>query len=160
MDRLTLGDKLVAGGGLALLVLSFLKPWATVSVEGFDVPGASADAGAWDFGILLKGALILAILYAGIVIAKAAGVDLPAMPPVAHVGLGGAVLVLLLIQVLIGPPSDGAELFGVDVSRGLMLFIAIIPAAAVAYGGYLKWQEAESGAGPMGGPAAPPPPPA
>lgn len=163
MDRLTLGDKLVAGGGLLFLVLSFIPPWAKIEVEGFGGAGGSfSDFSAWDYGILLKGALILAIVYAGAVIAKAFGVELPAMPAVSNVALGGAIVVLFLLQVLLGPPDDGGGFFGVEISRGLMMFIAIIPVAAIGYGSYLKMSE-EGGSVPQYGgttPTAPPPPPA
>jgi hypothetical protein len=152
-DKISKGERMVLISGAALFILSFIKPWAKLDLGGAGqlLGGISASFSAWDYGFFpLKLALILSLIGVGLVIAKLAGAS-PNVPPTTHAALGGLTLVLILLQVLIGPPDAGI----VDVvDRGIMLFIALIPAAAQAYGGYLVLQEA----GEAGMKATPPPP--
>ena len=167
MDRLSTGDKFVAGGGIVLLVLSFLKPWAESDVGQFgDIPGVGdVEGSAWSefYGFFpLKLALILAIVAVGIGLAKAAGVEVPTVPPITFVAVGGGILLLVLLTMLIGPRGSEIQFGGIGIERGLWLWVSIIPAAAMAWGGYMLMQEESTGAPPRttsyGGEAPPPPP--
>jgi hypothetical protein len=165
MDRLSTGDKLVAGGGIVLLILSFLKPWAefdTGELGGLAGVGDLEGSGWSEFyGFFpLKLGFILAIVAIGWVIAKAAGAELPQLPPIAYVGVSGGVLLLIVLTILIGPAGSGIQFGDAGIERGLWLWVSVIPAAAMAWGGYLQMQEASGGA-PMtyGGTPSPPPPP-
>ena len=156
MDRLSLGEKLMAGGGLVLFVFSFFGSWVKVSGVG---GVGSVSFNAWDgYGFILKLGILVGLVLAGAIIAKAAGVTLPDMPPVVWTILAGIVVVTFLLTLAIGPNDEGAEFLGVDIERGIFLFLAIIPVAAVGYGGYLKMQETEGGGATAIGGATPPPP--
>lgn len=150
MDKISKGERIVLISGAILFILSFIKPWAKLDLgdAGEFFGGISANFSAWDYGFFpLKLALILSIVGVGLVIAKLAGAAIN-LPPTTHAAIGGLVLLLVLLQVIIGPPDAGI----VDVvDRGIMLFIGLIPAAGQAYGGYLVMQERG---------AAPAPPPA
>jgi hypothetical protein len=168
MDRLSTGDKWVAGGGIVLLVLSFLKPWAEFDVGQFgDLAGVvDVEGSAWSefFGFFpLKLGLILAILALGYVGAKAAGVELPTVPPITYVAVGGAIFLLVLLTVLVGPVGSEFRVGDAGIERGFWLWVSILPAAAMAWGGYLLMQEETPGTttptSPYGGQASPPPPP-
>jgi hypothetical protein len=165
MDRLSTGDKLVAGGGIVLLILSFLKPWAefdTGELGGLAGVGDLEGSGWSEFyGFFpLKLGFILAIVAIGWVIAKAAGAELPQLSPIAYVGVSGGVLLLIVLTILIGPAGSGIQFGDAGIERGLWLWVSVIPAAAMAWGGYLQMQEVSGGA-PMtyGGTPSPPPPP-
>jgi hypothetical protein len=76
-------------------------------------------------------------------------------------GLGGLAVLLILFRI-ISPPDGGAGDL-VDIGRGIGVFLGLIAAAGITYGGWLAMQEeGTSFSGPadrLGGGDAPPPPP-
>jgi hypothetical protein len=151
-SRLTTGDMIAGLGGVALLISLFL-PWYGVSV---DIAGVSlSESGnGWEvLGFIDILLFLISIGVIAIVAARAAGVlpdDVPA--PVLLLGLG-ALAVLLVLYRIIDIPTDGDVPAQVDLSRKLGIFIALLAAGAVAYGGWRT--NAES---PRGRLAADPPP--
>jgi hypothetical protein len=150
-SRLTTGDMIAGVGGIVLLISLFL-PWYGVSI---DVAGVSAsDSGtgwqALDFIDILLFAVSIAAI--GVVAARAAG-QLPAEVPGAVVLLAlGAFAVLLVLYRIIDIPVDDVP-DEVDLSRKIGIFIALIGAAAIAYGGWRTNTETPG----AGAPAARPP---
>lgn len=136
------------GGSALLFLLSWLDFWSK-----YEVPGLTVRGNAWEsFGGLGKFMVVLAL--AGIVIAVLRALDTVEIPPVAFAAVGGATLLLLLIMLLTGPEGSGTTGFGgIEVSRGIFLFLGILIGAAMAYGGYLIMQAGEATT-----PASPPPP--
>jgi hypothetical protein len=162
INRLSSGEKIVLGASALLVVLSFVPLWATYSFAGL----ASESFGAWSgaFGFFVKLALILAILALVVTGLRAAGTQLPELPVslgLLYVGLGGLATLGLLIGVLTGPNDGGlsalAAAAGLDISRGILLFVGVILAAAIAYGGYMHMQS-EGTTSALGDPSSPPPP--
>jgi hypothetical protein len=151
-SRLTTGDMIAGLGGVALLISLFL-PWYGVSV---DIAGVSlSESGnGWEvLGFIDMLLFLISIGAIAIVAARAAGVlpdDVSA--PVLLLGLG-ALAVLLVLYRIIDIPTDGDVPAQVDLSRKLGIFIALLAAGAVAYGGWRT--NAES---PHGRLAADPPP--
>src|SRR5688500_12137774 len=102
-SALSMGEKLILGGGLAFVISTFL-PWIKVSVKGVGGLGGGSDsnsalsdpASLW--GIL---ALLVALVLAGIVIARIMDMQLPALPPQYSWGqvfaAGGGLLVVLTL---------------------------------------------------------------
>jgi hypothetical protein len=139
INQMSTGEKLVAGGGVVLLIASFL-PWykVTVSVGTFS---ASASANGWEapgsiFSIL---AVIIGVVLAGAVLGpKFGNMQLPALGSVtwgqAFVGGGAAALALVIVKFL----NESSSL-----SYGF--FLGFIAAAAVAGGGYLLYMEEKTG---------------
>jgi hypothetical protein len=164
-NRLTSGEKIVLGASAVLVVLSFVPLWASYSFAGF-----SESYGAWSgaFGFFVKLALILAILALVVTGLRAAGTQLPDLSislGLLYVALGGLATLGLLIGVLAGPNDGGigqgiAEAAGLDISRGFLLFVGVILAAAIAYGGYMHMQTEGTASTGIGDPTTPPPPPA
>ena len=147
-SRLTTGDIVAGVGGIVLLISLFL-PWYGVSAGGF-----SLDASGWEvlsfIDILL---FLIAVVAIAIVAARATG-NLPAEVPAAVVLLAaGALAVLLVLYRIIDIPGGDVP-DDVDLSRKVGIFIALIGAAAVAYGGWRTNAETP------GAPAAPARPPA
>ena len=168
LNRLSQGERIILFASAALFICSFAPLWASYSLGGLESDGVNAWSAAWN--IAPKLAVIAALVALGLTAAKAGGVrlDLPTREGVVYAALGGAATLLLLIAVLTGPKDLGlpAELFEgttgfeVDRDRGLMLFLGLALAAAVAYGGYLH-MTGQRGPEPLGsdrGPTPTPPP--
>lgn len=153
LSRLGRGERFALIASAALLVLSLIPLWAKVEAGPF-----TERATAWDFGLAVKLALLIAILVLVLGGLRAAGsnVALPLPPGQLYLAAGAVMALLLLIQVIAGVP--GAEIggaLGVDVTRGPLLLISPLIAAAVAYGGYIDRAE---GAGTPASPTPPGPP--
>ena len=173
MDKISRGERIVLFASAILVLTSVLPLWASygASVRGGGVDQESSESfTVWSdaYNFVPKLAILLALVALGLVIARIAGarLNLPASMGLIYVAVGGVATLLLLLTVLFGPrefglEDSGFEAFGVeasfDVSRGLLLFLGLLLAAAIAVGGYLHMQE-ESGPA-VTGPAMPPPPP-
>jgi hypothetical protein len=160
-SRLTTGDMIAGVGGIVLLISLFL-PWYGVSVDiaGFS---ASESGSGWEaLGFIDILLFLISVAAIAVVAARAAGAlpaDIPA--PVILLGLGGLAVLLVLYRI-IDIPVDGNVPDEVDLSRKFGIFIALIGAAAVTYGGWRTNSEtpAERMTPATGPPATDPPPPA
>jgi hypothetical protein len=194
-DRLSTGEKIAAVSAILLFVFMFFD-WFGVEVSG--VPGFSGDiagggGSAWDALDVIPIFLMLAIVAAiGVAVIRLTDADLE--PPVslnAIVAALGALAVLLILYRIIDPPGGGGSGFeGVEVDTTLKLgiFLGLVAAAGIAYGGYSAMREegmtfgdvgdrlsggsgpgagpgpgaggpgGAPGQGPAGGPPPPPPP--
>jgi len=143
-SRLSQGELIAGVSGLALLVVMFL-PWygVDVSVAGFS---ASESANAWevfsgiDIVLFLVGALAV-----GLAAARLAGVDLPPDLPVGAIlaGAGALAVLLILFRILDVPGPDipsGVE-SNIDFGRKIGLFLGLLAAGGLAYGGYRALSE-------------------
>jgi hypothetical protein len=167
LNRLTKGERIVLIAAVALVILSFIPLWASYSFESEGVVGIDTDQSfsAWSgaYNILVKLGVILPIVAVAMVAARARGTAFE-LPPITYLALGGAATVLLLIGVLTGPNDGGisgiaADLAGFDVSRGILLYVGVVLAAAMAFGGFMHMQETGTSTT-YGSQATPPPPPA
>ena len=141
-NKLTMGQKLVLGGALLMLIASFL-PWYKVSF-GFEELGISGSVSrnGWQspgalWSIL---ALLISLAFAGVIIAKEFGnVQLPDLGQItwgqAALGAGGLVALCVIIKLI----NESSHL-------SIGFFLGIIAAAAIAAGGYFRYTE-EQGAG-------------
>ncbi len=160
-SRLTTGDIIAGVGGIVLLISLFL-PWYGVSVDiaGFS---ASESGSGWEaLGFIDILLFLISVAAIAVVAARAAGAlpaDIPA--PVILLGLGGFAVLLVLFRI-IDIPVDGNVPDEVDLSRKVGIFIALIGAAAMTYGGWRTNSEAPAGrmTPAPGPPATDPPPPA
>jgi hypothetical protein len=165
MRKLSAGERIVMFASAALVVLSFVPLWASISIEGTrGFEGVSENGHAWNaYGFLVKLGIILAAVALGLTIARMAGAAFT-FPPFTYAALGAAATVLLVIGVLTGPEDGGlgalgAAAVGVDISRGILLYVGVALAAAIAVGGYMHMQ-GEGATTSVRGAATPPPPPA
>jgi hypothetical protein len=161
INKLNTGEKVIGVSGVLLLIFSFF-PWL-----GFSYAGFSASKSAWTFTLCWL-AVILGVLMAGYVIAKAAGVDMPELGSVrwAHVLLGVAIVafVFILIKVIVGPSTGGVDISGTGVSkdRKIGIFLGLLASIGLVAGAYLNAKATGDLPGSLGGSsgAEPPPPPA
>jgi hypothetical protein len=161
INKLNTGEKVIGVSGILLLIFSFF-PWL-----GFSYAGFSASKSAWTFTLCWL-AVVLGVLMAGYVVAKAAGVEMPDLGNVkwAHVLLGVALVafVFILIKVIVGPSTNGVSLAGTGVSkdRKVGIFLGLLASIGLVAGAYLNAKETGDLPGSLGGASggsAPQPPP-
>jgi hypothetical protein len=172
-DKLSTGEK-VAGVSAVLLFVFMFFDWFSVEVSGGSgVFTASAVAGgsAWDALEFIPIVLVVTIL-AAIGVAALRLTDSTFEPPVSANAvvavLGGLSVLLILFRIVDTPGGGSVPGLSVDVSPAVGIFLGLLAAAGIAYGGYRAMQEegASFGAtadrlsgGAGGGPSAGPPPP-
>lgn len=133
--RLDRGLQIAGAAGLVLLISLFL-PWYGVDAS-FGGVSVSDSASAWEaFSYTDIILFLVGVIAAGGAVAVATG-NLPALPiPLGQLVLGaGALAVLLVLFRLIDIPGGDVDVAGVDLGRKLGIFVGLIAAAGVAYGG-------------------------
>lgn len=188
MEKLNTGEKVSAVSAVLLFIFMFFD-WFGVEIEsvaGFSgaVPGGGS---AWDALDVIPIVLMVAIVVAiGVAVIRLTDADLePPVSPNAIVAALGGLAVLLILYRIVDPPSGG-DFGGVEVDTTLKVgvFLGLLAAAGIAYGGYSAMREEGAsfgdaadrlsgggggpgegppggtpGEGPGGGPPPPPPPP-
>jgi hypothetical protein len=133
-SRLTSGD-VIAGVGAVVLVVALFLPWYGVSVE---VAGFSKSDTGTGREVLSSIDMVLFLISAvaiAIVSARAVGALPDARAARMTVLTLGALAVLLVLYRIVDIPTSGHVPEDVELSRKLGIFIALLGAAAVAYGG-------------------------
>ena len=168
-NRLSQGELIAGIAGLVLLIDLWFK-WYGVKVsgaggvlKGFSI-GVSANA--WEsFGLIDIILFLVAIICIGAAVMRALNrmPDLP-YPPATIIAIAGGLALLLILFRTISAPIDTNGAPGIDVTRKIGLWIGLLSAAAITYGGWRAMQESGAsfgnlgagGARPAGG--TPPPP--
>jgi hypothetical protein len=167
VTRLTPGERIAGISGLALIIILFLTWWKTEGLTGqagelaeqFAGTTGSVGFNAWEAASLMDLVWFLAGLAGILLVVLALSESRPDLPVAASAvvtGLG-ALSTLLIIIRLIDPP------YNLDRSYGV--FLGLIAAGALTYGGWLAMQEEGTTFGDQadrftgGGPGAGPPPP-
>ena len=142
VDRLSTGEKISAVSAIALFILMFFD-WFGAKVSGFS--GSLEGGGsAWDaldvIPIFLMAAIIVALAVAVIRLTDA-DVEPPFSLNTLVAALGGLAVILILYRI-INPPDIGS-LAGVsiDVTLKIWIFVSLVAAAGIAYGGYSAMRE-------------------
>lgn len=174
LDKLSMGEKISAASGILLFVFMFFD-WFGFEVSGVPAFSGTVEGGggsAWDVLDVIPIFLVLAVIAAvGVAVIRLTDADVE--PPVSLntiVAVLGALAVLLILYRIVDPP--GGESFGgvsVDTTLKVGIFLGLLSAAGIAYGGYSAMREEGitfgdaadhlSGGG-HGGGATPPSPPA
>ena len=140
LSKLSQGEKIIAGSGVALLIFSFF-PWFGLDVKFAGIAAVSVSHNGWGNIFSLLAVLVGVAMVAQIGLSKFTTAKLPA-PPVPwgrmHMFLGGAALALVLLTALVGD-----SLRGVDLDRKFGLFLGLAAAAGLAYGGFARSKEPE-----------------
>jgi hypothetical protein len=163
MDNLRTGEKIAGIAGAALLIIMFLSWWGTpdtIEVEGLgevSTEGFGGNANAWEAADFLDIIWFLtAVVAIGLAItaATASQVNMPVALSAITAGMGILSVVTILFR-LIDTPYDLDRKYGV--------FLGLIAAAGIAYGGWRAMEEEGTSfsdqADRLGGDAPPPPPP-
>lgn len=148
-SRISFGEMVAGASGVALFIFMFF-PWYGIDFEGFGgVEGGSGNA--WEFFSFIDILLFLVVVLAvGMAAARAAGAmpaNLPA-PAGTIVAAAGALAVLLILFRLISAPDPEITGDAVDLSRKIGIFLGLIAAAGITFGGYTASNERTTGQAP------------
>ena len=141
-SRISFGEMVAGASAVALLILMFL-PWYGVST---DVPGfeASVNANAWEALSLIDIVLFLVILVTLAVVGARAMGNLPAnlpAPPGLIIAIGGAIALVLILLRIISIPGPDVDIQGVEFGRKIGIFLGLIAAGGITFGGYTAMNE-------------------
>jgi hypothetical protein len=176
--RLTQGEKIAGVSGIALILIMFIFKWfgLKAGVAGFSVEGSRNAWGSYGFIDIVLFITVVAAVGLALISASETEVGLPVAASAVVAGLGILSVVLIIISI-ISPPDFGAgDISGIDQTRKIGVWLGLIAAIGVAYGGWRAMQEEgtsfggeadrfrappeeEPGAGPPPPPSSPPPPP-
>lgn len=146
LDKLSPGEKIAGGSAIALFIFMFFN-WFGAEVSGVNgfsgsVSGEAGNAwGTLDFiPIVLLITVIAALVMAGLRLADSAYE--PPVPMSTLVTVLGVISVLLILFRIIDPPTLAS--FGgvsVDATLSVGIFLGLIAAGGIAYGGYSTMRE-------------------
>ena len=148
LSKLSMGDKVLAGSGLALLIFSFFN-WFTAKGKGTLAIGVGTSSNnGWDYFFTgIVPVLLALVLVVYVVLTKLTdGVKLPDLPvgyPLVVLGVAGLAALLVVLRLLIGSGEDipaEAKQF-VEINRSFGLYLSTLAALGLAAGGFLKFQE-------------------
>ena len=142
LNKLSLGDKIVAGGGILLFLLLLIVPWHSVTIDLGEFGGehtetigalsGDGEAVAWPAFLVF---LLLIALVAVVLIRKLTTTALPDLPipwrqAIFYAAI--AVPVLLILKLIL--KNDYIAFWA---------YVDILVGIAIAYGGFLISQEAD-----------------
>jgi hypothetical protein len=149
VNRLRRSDWITGGGAVAFFVFLFFFDWyggsykGPVSIGGSF--GASVSSTGWDTFTNSRWIWLITIIVAIGAVVLVAGqrkLDIPVRPSTLVAGLGGLATLLILYRI-VHHPSGGASFGGASFSYGIKvgIWLGLIAAVAVTYGGYLMMSE-------------------
>jgi uncharacterized membrane protein YhaH (DUF805 family) len=154
LDRLSTGEK-IAGGSAILLFIFMFFDWFSVDVSGTGGLVAVSEGGnAWDWLDVIPFILLIAIVAAvGVAVVRFTDADFePEISMNAVVSVLGGISALLILYRIIDTPGQSVSGGGVsvDVNPALGIFLGLIAAVGIAYGGYRAMQEEGTSFGEVG----------
>jgi len=173
LERLSLGEKVAAVSAILLFIFMFFE-WFGVEVSGaggFSDTVSGSGGNAWDALDYIPIVLIVTIV-AALGVAALRLMDSAFEPPLwanTAVTVLGVISVVLILFRIVDPPTFASfPGVSVDATRSVGIFLGLIAAGGIAYGGYRAMREEGmtfgdaadrlSGSG-SGGGAPPSPPP-
>jgi len=139
VNRLSTGEKIAGVSGVLLFIFMFFD-WFTASASN-GLFSVSVGGNAWDALEVIPIFLMIAIVAAvGVAVIRLTdAVFEPAISMNAVVAVLGAISVLLILYRIISPPDSGISEISVDPAVGI--FLGLIAAAGITFGGYRAMQE-------------------
>lgn len=140
LDKLTPAEQIILASGIGLAVFSLL-PW-------FGYGGA--DHNGWDNPFSALAVLVALVMVVQIVLARFTNASLPRIPigwGQVHLILGFVVLGLIVLQYVVGDCVSGQVLgrrVCVELDKKFGLYLGILAAAGLAYGGVRRRQEPDA----------------
>jgi hypothetical protein len=139
LSKLSLGDKVLAGSGLALFIFSFFT-WFKFEAD-LGIYSRTYTETAWDYFFTGTLPVLIGLALVGLVAAtKLFDVKLPELPvgwPLVVLGAAGLAALLVIIRLLVGGDDEGTDLL----KRSFGLFLSTIAVLGLAGGAFLKFQE-------------------
>ena len=138
VTRLSQGQKIAAGSAIVLFIVMFFSWFGTPDSEltrFAQAAGADTSFSAWqsfDFIDLILFLTVIVAVGGAVLVASGSAANLPVPASTVTAALG-AFSTLLVLYRIIDPPSDASRKFGV--------FLGLILAGAIAYGGWRAMEE-------------------
>ena len=143
LNKLSQGEK-IAGVSSVLLFIFMFFDWFSAEVT-FGDRGASEGVTAWDALDWIPIVLVIAIVAALVVVSLRLLESRyePSFSLNSIVAILGGISFLLILYRIIDPPGATASTpgFSFDVSPEFWIFVSLLAAAGIAYGGYKAMQE-------------------
>jgi hypothetical protein len=149
ISRLRRADQVIAGGGIAFFIFLFFFKWWGVSYSGafngVHVGGGFSYSGwhtysdsRWIWIITIIVALASVVL-----VALQRKLELPIQPGVIVAGLGLLSVIFIVYRIIspIGSGSVSSIYGGASAGNKIGIYLGLISAAVVTYGGYLSMQD-------------------
>jgi CDP-diglyceride synthetase len=142
LSKMSTATKILLGAGILYLIDLFL-PWqkACVEVPGLPSPCLSVS-GASGIGVLNLLLVIALLAWEGMALAN---VNVQAPRALISAALAGGIVVFTVLKILV----DMEAIY-------IFAWIGLLLAIAIGYGGWMRWQEHQAGAGAAGGTVPPP----
>jgi hypothetical protein len=142
VDRLSTGEKIVGISAVLLFIFMFFD-WFSVDISaGEGLFTVSGGGSAWESFEWIDLFLLLTVVVA-VAVAVVRLTDAVFEPPVslnAIAAVLGGISVLLILYRIIDPPGP-SDIPGVDIGPAIGIFLGLLAAAGIAYGGYRAMQE-------------------
>lgn len=140
LSKLTMGEKVVLGAGVVLLIDLLFLPWHNIDLGFVSVSRSAIESPNAFWGILAM--LVTLAMVVVVVVSRFTTAKLPDLPvpwPQAMFIAGIVVAALLLLKLVVETDFLG---FGA--------WLGVLLGGAMAYGGFLMRQEAAGAAPPLG----------
>jgi uncharacterized membrane protein YhaH (DUF805 family) len=147
-DRLSTGEKIAGVSAILLFIFTFFD-WFKVSASN-EFVSVSVGGSAWDALDVIPIILLIAIVAAiGVAVVRLTDADFePSISMNSVVAILGIISVLLILYRIISPPSS--DFSGISVDPAVGIFLGLIAAAGIAFGGYKAMQEEGASFGEIG----------
>ena len=148
ISRLRRADQIIAGGAIALFIFLFFFKWYGVSTNATTIAGVNVGGNfsrtGWETFTNSRWIWLLTIIVALGAVALVAGqrkLEL-AVPPGAIVAGLGALSTLLILYRIVHHPTASASFGNFHASAGIKIgiWLGLIAAGTITYGGYLAMQ--------------------
>jgi hypothetical protein len=147
ISRLRRSDQIIGGSAIAFFIFLFFFKWYGVSSNVSSIAGVNVNISKSGWSVFTNSRwiwLITIIVAIGAVVVVAARLKLetPVKPSVLVAGLG-ALSTLLILYRIIHHPTASASIGNFHASAGIKIgiWLGLIAAAGVTYGGYLAMQD-------------------
>ena len=147
-NRLSQGEKIAAISAIVLFLVMIIFTWFSVDFGSDNLGftgGIDTGVNAWQAFGFIDIVLFVTILVAiggAVIAANATSVNTPVAISAITCGLG-ILSVLLILFRIIDPPGSGdiPDGFDIGINRGIGVFLGLIAAGGIAYGGWRAMEE-------------------
>jgi len=147
MTRLRRSDQIIGVSAIALFIFLFFFKWYGVSSNVSSIAGVNVNISKNGWSVFTNSRwiwllTIIVAIAAVVVVAGQLKVELPVKPGVAVTALGALSTVLILYRI-VHHPTASANFGNFHASVGIKIgiWLGLIAAGGITYGGYLKMQD-------------------